>query len=112
MKQRSTRPARNNHVLSLASRAILYTAALSAPLAFAQSAAQPMQGMDHSDMKGMDHSQMPGMGHGDMKGMDHSQMKGMVNRTLFGGRHEATMSVIHGRPVRSLATNRQPAGDG
>ena len=29
-----------------------------------------------------------------------------LNRTPFGGRHEVTMSVIHGRPVRSLATNR------
>ena len=35
-----------------------------------------------------------------------------VNRTPFGGRHEATMSVIHGRPVRSLATNREPAVGG
>jgi hypothetical protein len=35
-----------------------------------------------------------------------------VNRTPFSGRHEATMSVIHGRPVRSLATNREPAVGG
>lgn len=35
-----------------------------------------------------------------------------LNRTPFGGRHEATMSVIHGRPVRSLATNREPAVGG
>jgi len=34
-----------------------------------------------------------------------------VNRSPFGGRHEA-ISVIHGRPVRSLATNRKPAGGG
>ena len=37
---------------------------------------------------------------------------GEVNRTPFGGRHEATMSVTHGRPVRSLATNREPAVGG
>ncbi|MBK8336991.1 MAG: hypothetical protein IPL03_10540 [Sterolibacteriaceae bacterium] len=36
---------------------------------------------------------------------------GIVNRSPFGGRHEAR-SVIHGRPVRSLATNRKPAGGG
>ena len=35
-----------------------------------------------------------------------------LNRTPFGGRHEATMSVSHGRPVRSLATNREPAVGG
>ena len=35
-----------------------------------------------------------------------------VNRSPFGGRHEATMSVIHGRPVRSPATNREPAVGG
>ncbi|MBK8335509.1 MAG: type I CRISPR-associated protein Cas7 [Sterolibacteriaceae bacterium] len=37
--------------------------------------------------------------------------KHTVNRSPFGGRHEAR-SVIHGRPVRSLATNRKPAGGG
>ena len=37
---------------------------------------------------------------------------GTLNRTPFGGRQEATMSVIHGRPVRSLATNREPAVGG
>jgi hypothetical protein len=36
----------------------------------------------------------------------------VVNRTPSGGRYEATMSVIHGRPVRSLATNREPAVGG
>ena len=36
----------------------------------------------------------------------------VMNRTPFSGRHEATMSVIHGRPVRSLATNREPAVGG
>jgi AcrR family transcriptional regulator len=36
----------------------------------------------------------------------------MMNRSPFGGRHEATVSVIHGRPVRSLATNREPAVGG
>ena len=39
-------------------------------------------------------------------------LKGTVNRSPFSGRHEATNSVIHGRPVRSLATNREPAGGG
>ena len=32
--------------------------------------------------------------------------EGKVNWSHFRGRHEAAMSVIHGRPVRSLATNR------
>jgi hypothetical protein len=36
----------------------------------------------------------------------------VLNRTPSGGRYEATMSVIHGRPVRSLATNREPAVGG
>ncbi len=41
-------------------------------------------------------------------------VNGNLNRTPFGGRHEArsTKSVIHGRPVRSLATNRKSAGGG
>jgi hypothetical protein len=34
-----------------------------------------------------------------------------VNRSPFSGRHEAR-SVIHRRPVQSLATNRKPAGGG
>jgi len=34
-----------------------------------------------------------------------------LNRSPYDGRHEAR-SVIHGRPVRSLATNRKPAGGG
>jgi hypothetical protein len=39
------------------------------------------------------------------------QLKDSVNRYPFGGRQEAR-SVIHGRSVRSLATNRKPAGGG
>lgn len=42
--------------------------------------------------------------------MDRGKMD--MNRSPFDGRQEATMSVIHGRPVRSLATNRQPAVSG
>jgi hypothetical protein len=34
-----------------------------------------------------------------------------LSRPLFSGRHEATVSV-HGRPFRSLATNREPAVSG
>ncbi|MBK8335326.1 MAG: TonB-dependent receptor plug domain-containing protein [Sterolibacteriaceae bacterium] len=39
------------------------------------------------------------------------RLRDSMNRSPFGGRHEAR-SVIHGRPVRSLATNRKPAGGG
>ena len=42
----------------------------------------------------------------------HKLMEVTLNRTPLSGRHEATMSVIHGRPVRSLATNREPAVGG
>ncbi len=95
---------------------MLYTAALGAPLAFAQSAAQPMQGMDHGDMKGMDHSQMPGMDHsqmqgmdhGDMKGMDHSQMKGMS-----GGKPEGagTMQDMDHSQMKGMGGSK-PEGSG
>ena len=45
-------------------------------------------------------------------GMDQVLVgKKELDRYPFSGRQEAK-SVIHGRPVRSLATNRNPAGGG
>ena len=73
----------SNYFCGTRMHSAVFTVALAAGFVL-PAAAEPSQGMDHSQMQGMDHGKMEGMDHSQMQGMDHSQMQGMDHSQMQG----------------------------